>query len=597
MKEVIIDLKDISDSKEMYMSKPNPFLTGFIYILVAILSISIIYSCVGKIDIYSKAVGFIRPNDEVSTVSSLLSGKVTEVNVVDGQFVKEGDILYKVDTSDLELTLEELKETEADYLYKSEMYNKYLNGIYSEENPFKPDINGEEYYYYISFTNYALSLKNSEQQYIYDKNINDINIQNLSSRISKINSELEGLSAYKSSVEQNKNLCGNYPSYQSMYLLYESSINSMKAEYASGREAIVSDSTKESNKVYLDYYNDQIAGYDKLLSSITTETDLFGEDESTYALMYKEYILTKDEYKKKYENDPVALDSALTTYKNGLLTKYGTDRNELKAKADNLSVQLNMSTDLSNKLNTYDSNYGNSINAKYYQTITQIDSSIESLKEEKTNANNNLKLYNVLKEKYDASVDENGEPLVLSIQVVEQTSMVLNNLETCENGLKDIQTKIKQVENQINEGSITAEKSGTVNVINTVVVGDALSSGIALATIIPVEESEYKVQMYVSNSDIAGIKVGDSIKYNIAALPYNQYGIVEGKVTKISQDTLIQNGEYSGYYLVEGSISNETLQDDDGNTGEIGIGMQVTGRIVTQKKTIIRYLLEMIDLF
>ena len=103
--------------------------------------------------------------------------------------------------------------------------------------------------------------------------------------------------------------------------------------------------------------------------------------------------------------------------------------------------------------------------------------------------------------------------------------------------------------------------------------------------------------MYVSNSDIAGIKVGDSIKYNIAALPYNQYGIVEGKVTKISQDTLIQNGEYSGYYLVEGSISNETLQDDDGNTGEIGIGMQVTGRIVTQKKTIIRYLLEMIDLF
>lgn len=597
MKEVIIDLKDISDSKEMYMSKPNPFLTGFIYILVAILSISIIYSCVGKIDIYSKAVGFIRPNDEVSTVSSLLSGKVTEVNVVDGQFVNEGDILYKIDTSDLELTLAELKETEADYLYKSEMYNKYLNGIYSEENPFKSDINGEEYYYYISFTNYALSLKNSEQQYIYDKNINDINIQNLSSRISKINSELEGLNAYKSSVEQNKNLCENYPSYQSMYLLYESSINSMKAEYASGREAIVSDSTKESNKVYLDYYNDQIAGYDKLLSSITTETDLFGEDESTYALMYKEYILTKDEYKKKYENDPVALDSALTTYKNGLLTKYGTDRNELKAKADNLSVQLNMSTDVSNKLNTYDSNYGNSINAKYYQTITQIDSSIESLKEEKTNANNNLKLYNVLKEKYDASVDENGEPLVLSIQVVEQTSMVLNNLETCENGLKDIQTKIKQVENQINEGSITAEKSGTVNVINTVVVGDALSSGIALATIIPVEESEYKVQMYVSNSDIAGIKVGDSIKYNIAALPYNQYGIVEGKVTKISQDTLIQNGEYSGYYLVEGSISNETLQDDDGNTGEIGIGMQVTGRIVTQKKTIIRYLLEMIDLF
>ena len=81
------------------MSKPNPFLTGFVYVLIAILSISIIYSCIGKIDIYSKAVGYIRPNDEVSTVSSLLSGKITEVNAVDGQFVKEGDVLYKVDST------------------------------------------------------------------------------------------------------------------------------------------------------------------------------------------------------------------------------------------------------------------------------------------------------------------------------------------------------------------------------------------------------------------------------------------------------------------------------------------------------------------
>lgn len=206
-------------------------------------------------------------------------------------------------------------------------------------------------------------------------------------------------------------------------------------------------------------------------------------------------------------------------------------------------------------------------------------------------------MYKILQEKYDASVDENGEPLVLSIQTVTKTVEILNNIETCENQQKEIATKIEQFENQINDCAIVAEKAGTINMISNIVVGDLISSGNTLATIIPPSESEYKVQMYVNNSDIANIEEGNTIKYNIAALPYNQYGIVEGKVNKISSDTLIQNGEYSGYYLVEGSISNDQLEDKDGNIGNLGIGMQVTAKIVTQRKTIMRYLLEKINLF
>lgn len=53
----------------------------------------------------------------------------------------------------------------------------------------------------------------------------------------------------------------------------------------------------------------------------------------------------------------------------------------------------------------------------------------------------------------------------------------------------------------------------------------------------------------------------------------------------------------SGYYLVEGSIPKKQLTDRDGNSGTVSVGMQLEAKIITQKKTIIRYLLEKINLF
>lgn len=51
------------------------------------------------------------------------------------------------------------------------------------------------------------------------------------------------------------------------------------------------------------------------------------------------------------------------------------------------------------------------------------------------------------------------------------------------------------------------------------------------------------------------------------------------------------------YYLVEGSIENVELTDKAGNIGQVSVGMQAEAKIVIQKKTIIRYLLEKINLF
>lgn len=127
--------------------------------------------------------------------------------------------------------------------------------------------------------------------------------------------------------------------------------------------------------------------------------------------------------------------------------------------------------------------------------------------------------------------------------------------------------------------------------------GDILTPGMPVANIIPKDESRFKVQIYVSNSDIGNIKAGDAVRYNIAAFPSSQYGVVNGVVTKVGSDVMLKDGQFSGFFLVEADIEKSTLIDKDGNTGNISIGMQTEVKIVTQKKSIIRYLLEKLDLF
>lgn len=198
---------------------------------------------------------------------------------------------------------------------------------------------------------------------------------------------------------------------------------------------------------------------------------------------------------------------------------------------------------------------------------------------------------------YERSVDEDGVFLNVALTTVNQLASVLNEIKTLEEQLKNLETQISQPQKQIEQATVTAERDGVLNVSVDITEGDIVTSGTVVATIIPGGESEYRVQMYVSNADIGNLEVGDTVKYSLAALPRNQYGVVDGVITNISQDAIVVNGEYSGYFLVEGTIDNTELVDKDGNVGNITVGMQSDARIVTERKIIIRYLLEKIDLF
>ena len=497
MKQLVFDINEMSDSKEIYGQRPNPIFAVFIYAVVGLLAAALLFCCVGKIEIVATSSGVIRPNENVSTVSNLRGGQVTQINFFDGQLVQKGDVLFTVNTAELEIQLDGLRTTREKLTQQGALVNKFIEGIQNAKNPFSADISSPEYSYYIQFENYLLQMKNTQQAFNYDMDKTEESIAVFNRQIKELQAQVAGWKSYKASVEQGKNLAGAYPAYENMYLLYAASMDVLQRDYEAQKKQIEVSSSEDKEKLLADLAN----------AYKTTESQ------------------------------------------------------------------------------------------EYYKTIIQIDSTIATMQSEISAAQASLKQNQMAKAYYEENTAQDGTPLQISAATIEQTATLLSQKESIQAQLEEIETQILQAEEQITQGSVRAQCDGTVCVVQTLVPGDIVSSGTVVATIIPRHEDIFKVQLYVNNADIANIQVGDTVRCNVAALPSSQYGTVNGTVTKISTDTLIQDGQYSGYYLVECAISSGTLYDSDGNAGSISSGMQVEAKIVTQRKTILRYLLEKIDVF
>lgn len=61
MKPIMINMNEMSDSRVVYESKPNPMLPVFMYICLALFAVAILWMCLGKLDIVVKASGMVRP--------------------------------------------------------------------------------------------------------------------------------------------------------------------------------------------------------------------------------------------------------------------------------------------------------------------------------------------------------------------------------------------------------------------------------------------------------------------------------------------------------------------------------------------------------
>ena len=147
MKGIVIDLKDISDSREMMESEESPKIRWFIYILLTAVVVAVIFSYIFRIDEYSRVNGEIKTQEAASSVISMNNCKIKQICVTEGQEVKTGDILFLLDseyTEGQKKILEDKMSTYNSNLANTELLKK---SIEENKNLFKNTSEDSKFYY------------------------------------------------------------------------------------------------------------------------------------------------------------------------------------------------------------------------------------------------------------------------------------------------------------------------------------------------------------------------------------------------------------------------------------------------------------------
>lgn len=136
MKPIIINMNEMSDSREVYESKPNRALPAFLYTCIALVAVAILWMCLGKIDIAVNASGMLRPGEAVGTVVNVVAGEVLSLHAEDGSTVEAGEVLYVIGHEEL-LTQKEFYESQsALYTERITELETYLWSVREETNHF-----------------------------------------------------------------------------------------------------------------------------------------------------------------------------------------------------------------------------------------------------------------------------------------------------------------------------------------------------------------------------------------------------------------------------------------------------------------------------
>ena len=196
MKTVIENINDITDSTELLESRPPSFTVIFIYLLIGLLVIAFAWTYIGEIDIVVKANGVVRPNQRISTINNIVTGKIDELYIENGKAVKKNDILYTLDYRDLQIRQTFIEEQIA--MKKTDLKNQNTLKYSVIENKNSFIMQEDQEFYYYKYLKYEADKKQT---------IENVNL--VINTIYNTQKILQNTQILLASIEENENLFKN----------------------------------------------------------------------------------------------------------------------------------------------------------------------------------------------------------------------------------------------------------------------------------------------------------------------------------------------------------------------------------------------------
>lgn len=156
---------------------------------------------------------------------------------------------------------------------------------------------------------------------------------------------------------------------------------------------------------------------------------------------------------------------------------------------------------------------------------------------------------------------------------------------------KELLSNLAQVEKEIENYTLKAPVTGTIQNLIGIGVGSNLIAGNPICEISP--ESEIIAECYVLPSDIGLIKSDNPVKFQITSYDYNQWGMATGKVKEIGKD-LININDVSVFRVIC-TIDQKELTLKNGVKGKLKKGMTLQARFFVSNRSIFDLLYDKVD--
>lgn len=173
-----------------------------------------------------------------------------------------------------------------------------------------------------------------------------------------------------------------------------------------------------------------------------------------------------------------------------------------------------------------------------------------------------------------------------------------------EKELLDAQAQLEQAKFIVNAMSVDAPSDGVITGLTVHTIGGIVSPGQQLLSVVPVTGA-LALEAYLNNKDIGFVEVGQEVSVKLDAFPFTRYGLIQGRVVSISQDSIEKQGEKpikmkesdieekgqtTNNYQVKIELEKNNLMVD-GKGVVLLPGMIATGEIKTGTRRLIDYLL------
>ena len=181
-------------------------------------------------------------------------------------------------------------------------------------------------------------------------------------------------------------------------------------------------------------------------------------------------------------------------------------------------------------------------------------------------------------------VDELG--LQLQQEALSDLTQALADLSVVDETIRGATDKVARTD-------IRSPVDGIVNTLDVNTLGAFVQPGAVVAGIVPTSET-LLVEARVSPRDVAFIQPDQDALIKVSAYDFSIFGGIEGKVSNITADSLVDQKTGEPYYQVRVATERSTLTRN-GKTYSIIPGMICSVDIKTGRKTILNYLLKPIN--